>query len=111
MRHAVRVALRRLRRRAAGRRQILPRVRCRGRRRGIRARRARAEHEQGSARRLMTYASRVEVQMRSVLISGTSSGFGLVIAIELARRGWRVFATMRNLDKRGPLENAIAAAG
>jgi NAD(P)-dependent dehydrogenase (short-subunit alcohol dehydrogenase family) len=49
--------------------------------------------------------------MRTVLITGTSTGFGLSTAVELARRGWRVFATMRNLDKRGPLEEALAAAG
>jgi len=48
---------------------------------------------------------------KSVLITGTSSGFGLVASIELARRGWQVFATMRNLDKRAALETAAAAAG
>lgn len=46
--------------------------------------------------------------MRSVLVTGTSTGFGLVTVVELARRGWRVFATMRNLDKKGPLEAALA---
>ena len=49
--------------------------------------------------------------MPSVLITGTSSGFGLLTAVELARRGWRVFATMRNLDKRAPLDAAAAEAG
>lgn len=49
--------------------------------------------------------------MPSVLITGTSSGFGLHTAVELARRGWRVFATMRNLDKRTPLDQAAAEAG
>jgi NAD(P)-dependent dehydrogenase (short-subunit alcohol dehydrogenase family) len=49
--------------------------------------------------------------MRTVLITGTSSGFGLVTAAELARRGWRVFATMRNLAKQGPLEAALDQAG
>lgn len=49
--------------------------------------------------------------MPSVLITGTSSGFGLHAAVELARRGWRVFATMRNLDKRAPLDAAAAEAG
>ena len=49
--------------------------------------------------------------MPSVLITGTSSGFGLHAAVELARRGWRVFATMRNLDKRTPLDAAAAEAG
>jgi len=49
--------------------------------------------------------------MRTVLITGTSSGFGLVTAAELAKRGWRVFATMRNLAKKGPLEAALEKAG
>ncbi len=49
--------------------------------------------------------------MRTVLITGTSSGFGLVTAVELAKRGWRVFATMRNLAKKGPLEAALDQAG
>lgn len=45
--------------------------------------------------------------MRSVLITGTSSGIGLATAVVLASRGWRVFATMRNLKKRGPLDQAL----
>jgi len=49
--------------------------------------------------------------MRTVLITGTSSGFGLVATVELARRGWRVFATMRSLDRKGPLEAALEEAG
>jgi len=49
--------------------------------------------------------------MRSVLITGTSTGFGLVTAVELAKAGWRVFATMRNLEKQGPLKAALEAAG
>jgi NAD(P)-dependent dehydrogenase (short-subunit alcohol dehydrogenase family) len=49
--------------------------------------------------------------MRSVLITGTSTGFGLVTAVELAKRGWRVFATMRNLDRRGLLEAALKSSG
>ena len=47
---------------------------------------------------------------RSVLITGCSSGFGMVTAAELARRGWRVFATMRNLEKRARLDEAVAGA-
>jgi NAD(P)-dependent dehydrogenase (short-subunit alcohol dehydrogenase family) len=49
--------------------------------------------------------------MRTVLITGTSTGFGLVTAVELAKRGWRVFATMRNPEKRGALEAALGRAG
>ena len=40
-----------------------------------------------------------------VLITGTSSGFGRLIAETLARKGFRVFATMRNTKTR----NAAAA--
>jgi len=49
--------------------------------------------------------------MRTVLVTGTSSGFGLVTAVELAKRGWRVFATMRNLAKKDALEAALEKAG
>ena len=42
--------------------------------------------------------------MRSVLITGTSTGIGQATAVVLASRGWRVFATMRNLAKRKLLE-------
>jgi NAD(P)-dependent dehydrogenase (short-subunit alcohol dehydrogenase family) len=49
--------------------------------------------------------------MRTVLITGTSSGFGLVTAVQLAKRGWRIFATMRNLAKKGGLEAALDEAG
>lgn len=49
--------------------------------------------------------------MGSALITGTSTGIGRDTAVALAARGWRVFATMRNLEKRGPLEQALTAAG
>lgn len=49
--------------------------------------------------------------MPRVLITGTSSGFGLAIAVELARRGWDVVATMRDLTKRGELDRALKTAG
>jgi NAD(P)-dependent dehydrogenase (short-subunit alcohol dehydrogenase family) len=49
--------------------------------------------------------------MRSVLITGTSTGIGQATAVTLAARGWRVFATMRNLEKRGLLEQALKEAG
>jgi NAD(P)-dependent dehydrogenase (short-subunit alcohol dehydrogenase family) len=48
--------------------------------------------------------------MRSVLITGTSTGIGLATAVVLASRGWRVFATMRNLEKRSLLDQALKAA-
>lgn len=49
--------------------------------------------------------------MATVLITGTSSGIGKVTAKRLADKGWRVFATMRDLSKRGPLEKLLAEAG
>ncbi len=49
--------------------------------------------------------------MRTVLITGTSAGFGQLATVELATRGWRVIATMRNLDRKGPLEAALEQSG
>lgn len=45
------------------------------------------------------------------LITGTSSGFGLWMAIGLAVRGYRVVATMRNPDAGGELRKEAASAG
>ena len=39
--------------------------------------------------------------MANVLITGCSSGFGMLAALEFARRGDNVFATMRNVSKAG----------
>jgi NAD(P)-dependent dehydrogenase (short-subunit alcohol dehydrogenase family) len=44
------------------------------------------------------------------VITGCSSGIGLLTAVELASRGYRVVATMRNLDRRGRLDQASAQA-
>jgi NAD(P)-dependent dehydrogenase (short-subunit alcohol dehydrogenase family) len=44
------------------------------------------------------------------VISGTSSGIGLVAAIELAKSGFRVIASMRDLARRERLDKAAAAA-
>lgn len=46
-----------------------------------------------------------------VVLTGASSGIGLLTAVELARRGHRVVATMRDLGRRTRLEEAAAAAG
>ena len=46
-----------------------------------------------------------------VLITGTSSGIGLSSAIECAAAGFRVIATMRNLDGREALDEAAKARG
>lgn len=48
---------------------------------------------------------------RSALITGASSGFGLLTSITLAKRGWRVLATMRDLARREKLEAAARDAG
>ena len=45
------------------------------------------------------------------LITGSSSGFGLLTTIELARAGFHVVATMRDLARRGRLEEAGVAEG
>jgi NAD(P)-dependent dehydrogenase (short-subunit alcohol dehydrogenase family) len=49
--------------------------------------------------------------MAVVLVTGCSSGFGLLTACELARRGDTVFASMRDLGKRAALDAAVAALG
>jgi NAD(P)-dependent dehydrogenase (short-subunit alcohol dehydrogenase family) len=48
--------------------------------------------------------------MTTVLITGTSTGFGRVATELLAARGWRVFATMRDLARKEPLERALKDA-
>src|SRR5258706_3766862 len=45
------------------------------------------------------------------LITGCSSGFGLLTAVEMARAGFDVVATMRNLEKRSALDAAAKTAG
>jgi NAD(P)-dependent dehydrogenase (short-subunit alcohol dehydrogenase family) len=48
---------------------------------------------------------------KTALITGASSGFGLLTSVTLARRGWRVLATMRDLNRREKLETAARNAG
>jgi len=45
------------------------------------------------------------------LLTGASSGFGLLTSIELAKAGFRVVATMRDLARRERLDQAVAAGG
>ena len=45
------------------------------------------------------------------VVTGSSSGIGLLTAVELASRGFRVVATMRDLAKRGRLDERAASAG
>ncbi len=46
-----------------------------------------------------------------VLVTGSSSGFGLEIVVELARRGRRVAATMRDMASREKLDEALMTGG
>ena len=48
-----------------------------------------------------------ETKQKIVLITGCSSGIGLETVIECAKAGHRVFATMRNLNKKEKLEKRI----
>lgn len=48
---------------------------------------------------------------RIAVITGSSSGFGLLTSIELAKAGFRVVASMRDLNRRGRLDEAALAAG
>jgi NAD(P)-dependent dehydrogenase (short-subunit alcohol dehydrogenase family) len=45
------------------------------------------------------------------LVTGSSSGIGLITTVELALNGYRVVATMRHLDRSGRLEEAAHKAG
>ena len=45
------------------------------------------------------------------LVTGSSSGIGLLTAIELAKNGFKVIATMRDLGRRERLDKAASAAG
>jgi NAD(P)-dependent dehydrogenase (short-subunit alcohol dehydrogenase family) len=47
----------------------------------------------------------------NVLITGCSSGFGLLAALEFARRGDKVFATMRDTSKSAALDEAAKKEG
>src|SRR5262249_40425464 len=45
------------------------------------------------------------------VVTGTSTGMGLHAAVELARRGLTVVATMRDISRAGPAREAASAAG
>lgn len=48
---------------------------------------------------------------RTAVITGASSGFGMLASLELAQRGFNVLATMRNKVKGVPLQKQAAARG
>ncbi|MEZ0073821.1 SDR family oxidoreductase [Planotetraspora sp. GP83] len=52
-----------------------------------------------------------EMSVKTVLITGTSSGIGLATAVAAARSGWHVIATMRDTARAGALEAAAKEAG
>ncbi|WP_432442799.1 SDR family oxidoreductase [Mesobacillus selenatarsenatis] len=47
--------------------------------------------------------------MKTAIVTGSSSGFGKLISIELAKSGFQVIATMRNLNKKGHLLKLAAS--
>ncbi|MEM7730018.1 MAG: SDR family oxidoreductase [Pseudomonadota bacterium] len=49
--------------------------------------------------------------MKTVLLTGCSTGLGVSMSVKAARAGYRVVATMRNLAKRETLDAALADAG
>ena len=49
--------------------------------------------------------------VKTLLITGTSSGLGLAAAIAAARDGWHTVATMRDPTRDGALRDAAATAG
>ena len=49
----------------------------------------------------------INMSSKVVLITGCSSGIGLETAIECAKEGHTVFATMWNLNKKSELEKRI----
>ncbi|MCA9402781.1 MAG: SDR family oxidoreductase [Candidatus Omnitrophica bacterium] len=52
-----------------------------------------------------------QTKSRTILITGCSSGFGLLTAARLAAAGHRVYATMRNPDKQAPLISEVNRRG
>jgi len=50
-------------------------------------------------------------QEKIAVVTGSSSGIGLVTCVELARNAYRVVATMRDLQRSGRLEEAAQKAG
>ncbi len=50
-------------------------------------------------------------QEKVAVVTGSSSGIGLVTSVELALNGYRVVATMRDLGRSGKLEDAAQKTG
>ncbi|MGT2526311.1 SDR family NAD(P)-dependent oxidoreductase [Streptomyces nojiriensis] len=58
-----------------------------------------------------TAATTPDTSVRTVLITGTSSGIGLAAAVAAARAGWRTVATLRDTGRADALRKAAAEAG
>ncbi|WP_283149459.1 SDR family NAD(P)-dependent oxidoreductase [Silvimonas soli] len=52
----------------------------------------------------MIQGSELSKKIRTILVSGSSTGIGYTVAHGLARKGWRVFATARQADDVARLE-------
>jgi NAD(P)-dependent dehydrogenase (short-subunit alcohol dehydrogenase family) len=50
-------------------------------------------------------------EKKVAIVTGSSSGFGLLTVVELAKAGFFVVATMRDMQRRTRLDEALAAAG
>ncbi len=53
----------------------------------------------------------IRMAEKIALLTGASSGFGLLTSVELAKAGFRVVAAMRDLGRRERLDQAVATAG
>jgi NAD(P)-dependent dehydrogenase (short-subunit alcohol dehydrogenase family) len=53
----------------------------------------------------------MRMSRKSIVVTGGSSGFGRITALELARRGWRVFVTVRQEAHRTELLSEAATSG
>ncbi|MFV8753105.1 SDR family oxidoreductase [Nannocystaceae bacterium ST9] len=51
------------------------------------------------------------MQRGTALVTGSSSGFGLLTCVALVSRGFEVWASMRDLDRAGLLRSALMASG
>ncbi len=49
-----------------------------------------------------------EKKEKIAVVTGSSSGFGLLTVVDLAKAGFRVVASMRDLNRRGALDQAAA---
>jgi short-subunit dehydrogenase len=52
-----------------------------------------------------------DAPQKTLLITGTSVGLGVAVAVQAAQSGFRTVATMRDLSKRAALDSALKAAG